>query len=177
MTDTQTNTRRLIVLGSTGSIGVNTLNVAAHLSKTGHPIQVVGLAAGRRDDLLIEQARKFNVKTVAIADDSKADHVRSELHGVTVFAGDDAADQLVQSVDATDLMAAIVGSAGLPATITGIRKGMNIALANKETLVAAGELITPLVQQHGVQLIPVDSEHSAIFQCMQGQPQQAVRRI
>ncbi len=170
-------TRRLIVLGSTGSIGVNALNVVEHLGKNGHAIEVVGLAAGRRADLLIEQARRFNVQSLALADTTQAQQVREALPGATVFAGDDAALQLVESLDATDLMAAVVGSAGLPATIAAIRQGMNIALANKETLVAAGELVTPMLREHNARLIPVDSEHSAIFQCLHGHEHQDVRRI
>lgn len=177
MSDTSATTRRLVLLGSTGSIGVNTLNVVEHLARNGHAIEVTGLAAGNNAQRLIEQAQKFKPKAVAIADQAKADHVRRTLNGVTVLSGKDAADQLVATVDATDLMAAMVGSAGLPATITAIRKGMNIALANKETLVAAGELVTPLLQEHEARLIPVDSEHSAIFQCLQGHPGEAVRRI
>lgn len=162
--------RRLIVLGSTGSIGVNTLQVVEHLNATeAENIAVVGLAAGRKVEAVIEQARKFNVPAVAIADADAADALRSALPGVTVFAGEDAAEQLVKATAATDLTAAVVGSAGLPATIVGIRKGMRVGLANKETLVAAGALVTPLVRQHGARLIPVDSEHSAIFQCLDGQ--------
>ncbi len=162
--------QRLIVLGSTGSIGVNTLNVVEHLNATGAAaIQVVGLAAGKSVEPLIEQARKFRVPAVAIADPAQAAQVSASLPGVRVFAGADAALKLVEHADATDLSAAIVGSAGLAATLQGVRKGMNIGLANKETLVAAGAIVTPLVRQHGARLIPVDSEHSAIFQCLQGQ--------
>jgi len=163
-------TRRLIVLGSTGSIGVNTLQVVEHLNATDEVrFELVGLAAGRKVDQLIEQARHFNVRAVAIADASAADALRAALPDAEVYAGDNAAEQLVEAVDATDLTAAVVGSAGLPATIAGIRKGMRVGLANKETLVAAGALVTPLVRQFRAQLIPVDSEHSAIFQCLDGQ--------
>ncbi len=162
--------RRVVVLGSTGSIGVNTLTVVDHLNTSGAlPMQVVGLAAGRNVETLIAQARRFNVPSVAIADAALADEVRAALPGVTVHVGDDAALRLVEQSDATDLTAAIVGSAGLPATLAGIRKGMRIGLANKETLVAAGALVTPLCRAHNAPLLPVDSEHSAIFQCLQNQ--------
>lgn len=166
--------RRLIVLGSTGSIGVNTLQVVEHLNRTaeqnGHaPFEVVGLAAGRNSDLLVDQAKKFGVKSVAVADDALAAAVRQRLPGVTVFAGADSALNLVESLDATDCVAAVVGSAGLPATMAAIRKSMTISLANKETLVAAGEIVNPLLKKHRAILIPVDSEHSAIFQCIAGQ--------
>ena len=170
--------RKLIILGSTGSIGANTLAVVEHLNRTGEAeIEVVGLAAGRNVKTLIEQARAFGVGHVAIADASLAEDVRGALPGVTVFAGDDAAEQLVEAVEATDLAAAVVGAAGLPATIAGIQRGMRINLANKETLVAAGELVQPLVKKHHAQLLPVDSEHSAIFQCLHNHPARQVRRI
>lgn len=157
--------RRLILLGSTGSIGKSTLDVVTHL---GGAYEVVGLAAGRNADLLIEQARRFHVRHIAITDENAAARVKQQLPGATVYVGEDAARELVEAVDAHTLLAAIVGAAGLPATLAAIRKGMDIALANKETLVAAGELVMPLVEKHGVRLLPVDSEHSAIFQCLQG---------
>ena len=160
--------KKLIILGSTGSIGVNTLNVVEHLNATGSAkIQVAGLAAGKNAATLIEQAKKFNVTSIAIADASQAEQIRAALPHVKLFAGEDSALQLVEATQATDLSAAIVGSAGLAATVAGIRKGMTLGLANKETLVAAGALVTPLVRQYKVQMIPVDSEHSAVFQCLQ----------
>ncbi len=162
--------RRLIVLGSTGSIGVNTLLVAENLADQ---YEVVGLAAGRNADLLIEQARRFKPQAVAISNGDCSGSVAAALEGVQLYDGPDAARQLVAQTPADMLVAAIVGAAGLPATLEGIRKGMDIALANKETLVAAGELVMPLVKEHGVQLLPVDSEHSAIFQCIQSQEQRA----
>ncbi len=167
MTDSHPKHRRLIVLGSTGSIGVNTLDVVEHLNRDcAMDFQVVGLAAGNNVDRLIEQARHYRVGAVAVAESAHARTLADALPGTQVFAGHDAAEQLVQAVDADITVAAVVGSAGLPATIAAIRKGMRIGLANKETLVAAGELVTPLVRQHNVELIPVDSEHSAIFQCL-----------
>ncbi len=160
--------RKLIVLGSTGSIGVSTLEVVEHLNATGQiPIQVVGLAAGKSVDSVIAQARKFNVKNIAMADQASADKVKDALPGVRVFSGPDASRLLVEEVDATDVSAAVVGSAGLPAAIAAVKKGLRIGLANKETLVAAGEIVSPLVKKHKAVLLPVDSEHSAIFQCME----------
>ncbi|MBI1368685.1 MAG: 1-deoxy-D-xylulose-5-phosphate reductoisomerase [Planctomycetes bacterium] len=170
--------RKLILLGSTGSIGVNTLRVVENLDGQ---YEVVGMAAGRNVDLLIEQAGKFNVQRLAISDEAGAAKVKAAIPGATIFAGPDAAQQLVATTDAHMLAAAIVGAAGLPATLTAIERGMDIALANKETLVAAGELVMPLVKKHGVHLLPVDSEHSAIFQCMQtadaSQNGKAIKRI
>lgn len=164
--------RRVVVLGSTGSIGVNTLTVIDHLNRgsdraAAPPFEVVGLAAGRKVDILIEQARRFRVPAVAIADPAHAESLRAQLPGVTIFAGPDSALRLMENADATDVVAAVVGSAGLPATIVAAKKGLTIGLANKETLVAAGELVAPLVRQHNARLIPVDSEHSAIFQCLE----------
>lgn len=164
--------RKVIILGATGSIGVNTLEVIQHLNaianETGETYQVVGLAANRNAEVLIQQAIAFGVKHLAVADEEAAAKVSQALPDVTVHRGPQAAHQLVASLEATDLVAAIVGSAGLPATLAGIEKGMRISLANKETLVAAGELVTPLVAMHNTALLPVDSEHSAIFQCLQG---------
>ncbi len=167
MTAAEATPRKLIVLGSTGSIGTNTLNVVDHLNRTNAAsIQVVALAAGANAKTLIEQARWFKVKFVAIADAAQAQAVRQALPDATVFAGLDAALQLVKEVEATDCAAAIVGVAGLAPTLQAIRQGLTISLSNKETLVAAGELVRPMLQTCGAKIIPVDSEHSAIFQCL-----------
>ncbi len=179
-TDRRTN-RRLIVLGSTGSIGTNTLNVVDHLNRTASAsIKVVGLAAGRNIKALIDQARWFNVENVAIADADQQQQVSDALPDCTVFAGPDAAEKLVHEVEATDCAAAIVGAAGLRPTLAAIRHGLTISLSNKETLVAAGELVRPMLSEYGATLIPVDSEHSAIFQCLNGHgssPRNRVKRI
>ncbi|MEM0914405.1 MAG: 1-deoxy-D-xylulose-5-phosphate reductoisomerase [Planctomycetota bacterium] len=173
--------RRIVLLGSTGSIGTNTLAVLEHLRSVGAmDVEVVGLAAGRRVDELAEQANAWGVKRLAIADLDKADRLRDLVPGATVFAGDDAAARLVADIDdATDLVAAMVGSAGLSATMTAVRRGWRVSLANKETLVAAGELVMPAVDAHGAELLPVDSEHSAIYQCLVGCDRAAheVRRL
>ena len=162
--------RRLLVLGSTGSIGVNTLHVVDHLRRTGQlDIDVFGLGARRSVKSLVEQARRFNVTRLAVTDPASAKQVRKALPDATVFEGDDAGRRLVEETDATDLSAAVVGAAGLPATLEALRKGMRVSLSNKETLVAAGELVQPLLDRHGGSLLPVDSEHSAIFQCLAGQ--------
>ncbi|MEO0966117.1 MAG: 1-deoxy-D-xylulose-5-phosphate reductoisomerase [Planctomycetota bacterium] len=160
--------RRIVLLGSTGSIGVNTLTVLDHLRSTdAMDVEVVGLAAGRRVDELAAQANTWNVRHLAIGDATLADRLRELVPGSTVFAGDDAAAQLVAAIDdATDLVAAMVGSAGLSATLTAIQRGWRIGLANKETLVAAGEIVMPAVQRHDAELLPIDSEHSAIHQCL-----------
>jgi len=175
-------TRRLIVLGSTGSIGVNTLGVVDHLRRNGAlQVQVVGLAARSSTKTLIEQARKFNVANLAVADPTSAASLRQALPQVKVFSGPDAAEELVRTVECTDVAAAIVGIAGLPATLAAAQLGRRIHLSNKETLVAAGALVTRTAKASGAVLLPVDSEHSAIFQCLAGIPvdeqPQRIRRL
>ncbi|MFK7787862.1 MAG: 1-deoxy-D-xylulose-5-phosphate reductoisomerase [Phycisphaeraceae bacterium] len=173
--------RRLIVLGSTGSIGVNTLSVVDHLSRNGVDIEVVGLAVRSSTKLLIEQAKRFNVKHLAVADKTSAAKMHEAMPEVEIFAGEDAAYQLVRRIECTDVAAAIVGIAGLPATLAAVELGRRIHLSNKETLVAAGDLITRKAAESGAALLPVDSEHSAIFQCLAGVHEQprskAIRRI
>ena len=174
----RTSPRRLILLGSTGSIGTNALAVVEHLHER-HLMQfeVVGLAAATRSTVVAEQAKRFGVEHVAVTDDQAAATLTGVRH---VYAGADAALQLIEAVARPGdlVIGAIVGSAGLPATIAAIEKGCDIALANKETLVAAGDLVMRLVRQRGVQLLPVDSEHSAIFQCLQaGRSNSEVARL
>jgi len=178
VTTRRPSTRKLIVLGSTGSIGSNTLGVVDHLNRTGAArIEVVGLAAARNVKTVIDQARRFAVPFIAIADHTQHKPLADALPGCTVFSGPGAAEKLVEEVEATDCAAAIVGAAGLPSTLAAIRHGLTISLANKETLVAAGELVRPMLEKHEARLIPVDSEHSAIFQCLANHPRQQVKRI
>ncbi|HWB18904.1 MAG TPA: 1-deoxy-D-xylulose-5-phosphate reductoisomerase [Phycisphaerales bacterium] len=171
--------RRLIVLGSAGSIGVNTLEVVEHLRRTGAAkFEIVGLATGSNAALLAEQARRFNVSAVAIASHDRND---GSLDGIpNLLCGPDAAMRLVQQVAQPGdmVVGAMVGSAGIPATLEAINRGCDIALANKETLVAAGEIVIPRVHETGVALLPIDSEHSAIFQCLLGgRSMNEVRRL
>jgi 1-deoxy-D-xylulose-5-phosphate reductoisomerase len=160
-------TRRLILLGSTGSIGTSTLEVVAHLHRIGAAsFEVIGLAAGANADLLLEQAQRFSVSNIAIANNGPP----SPRGRGNIFTGPDAALRLIESVARRGdfVVGAMVGAAGIPATIAAIERGCDIALANKETLVAAGALVMPLARERGVNIIPVDSEHSAIFQCLAG---------
>ncbi|MEQ8844632.1 MAG: 1-deoxy-D-xylulose-5-phosphate reductoisomerase [Phycisphaerales bacterium] len=156
-------TRRLIVLGSTGSIGRQTLDVVAHLTALAQqqgqppPIEVVGLAAGRRADELAQQAAAHNVRNLALCE-GQGD--------AATFTGPDAAERLVREVEADVVMAAVVGAAGLPATLAAVELGRDVALANKETLVAAGAIVVPTAERTGAKLLPVDSEHSALWQCL-----------
>ncbi|NLG44029.1 MAG: 1-deoxy-D-xylulose-5-phosphate reductoisomerase [Phycisphaerae bacterium] len=166
---------RLIILGSTGSIGCSALDVVRGL---GPDVRVVGLAAGRDWAKLAEQARRFRVGTVAIADENCAtDLARACPPNTRVLAGPQGLVELVRTTDADFVLAAIVGVAGLPATLAAVERGIDVGLANKESLVVAGSIIMPLARQRGCRLIPVDSEHSAIFQAlMSGRPEE-VRRI
>ena len=160
-----TEPRRVILLGSTGSIGTSTVDVLDHLRSTGVDFDVVGLAAGGNGSLLAEQAAHFGVTDLALRDAQAAADLGPS---VTVRTGPDSAHRLVSEIARPGdlLVAAIVGAAGLEAVLEGIRCGCDIALANKETLVAGGSLVLPLVAEHGVQLLPVDSEHNAIAQCL-----------
>lgn len=160
---------RILILGSTGSIGTQTLEVVAHLNALhaeglfSHRFEVVGLAAGKGATLLADQAARFGVKHLAL----------SESNGDTpkgAFTGPDAAERLVREVECDVVLAAIVGSAGLPATLAAVELGRDVALANKETLVAAGSLVVPAAHKSGAKLLPVDSEHAAVWQCLQSGP-------
>lgn len=166
--------RRVIILGSTGSIGTQTLEVIAHLNdlhaRAGHEhrYEVVGLACGRNCALMAEQARRFNVKRLA-CDQEPGGSVESlsESAGDSSFAvGPDAVPDLVRSVECDIVVAAIVGSAGIRATLAAVELGRDVALANKESLVAAGALITSAARKSGARLLPIDSEHAALWQCL-----------
>lgn len=162
--------RRVIILGSTGSIGTQTLEVLAHLNALADAdasrprYRVVGLAAHRSGELLCEQASRWNVGTIAV---SSHDAALRDC-GARALRGPDAPERLVREVEADVVVAAMVGAAGLPATLAAARLGRDIALANKETLVAAGSLVVPAARASGARLLPVDSEHSALWQCLQG---------
>jgi 1-deoxy-D-xylulose-5-phosphate reductoisomerase len=174
--------RRLILLGSTGSIGTNALHVVEHLHRAGlKRFEIAGLATGANAVILAEQARRFDVEHVALADDTGANQLTGRVSRPRhLYTGPDAALELIEAVARPGdlVVGAMVGSAGLPATLAAIERGCDIALANKETLVAAGALVMPLVKSQGVDLLPIDSEHSAIFQCLAaGRSVDEVRRL
>ena len=160
--------KKICILGSTGSIGTQTLDVIA---EHGDLFEAYVLTAGSNADLLIRQAREFRPCCVVIADESKYAYVRDALkeEPVQVYAGADALCQVVRMEPVDVVLTALVGFSGLRPTISAIEAGKAIALANKETLVVAGELITQLCLKHRVPLLPVDSEHSAIFQSLLGE--------
>ena len=167
--------KRVLLLGCTGSIGQNTLEVLAGL---GDRCEVVGLAAGSRWQRLAQQARYWDPQAVAITDVQAAAPLQSAVgSGVRVLTGPDAPVELVDSVACDCVVSAVVGAAGLPATLRAVELGRQIALANKEALVVAGGLIAPLAKRTGASLIPIDSEHSAVFQALQAGKRAEVNRI
>ena len=166
----------IAILGSTGSIGTQALEVIEN-----HPdyfdLQV--LTAGKNADLLIEQAKKYQPNTVVIGDEDSYQKVKDALWGenIHVYCGEDALCQVVEATNVHTVLTALVGYAGLKPTIHAIEAGKTIALANKETLVVAGEFITKLAREKGVNIYPVDSEHSAIFQCLVGEFHNPIEKI
>ncbi len=168
--------KHIAILGSTGSIGTQTLEVIA--AQPDH-FEVEVLTAQNNAALLIQQAIQFKANSVVIGDESKYVEVKAALwsHDVKVFAGKKALNQIVESTEIDMVLTALVGYAGLEPTINAIKHKKHIALANKETLVAAGELVTKLAQENAVNIYPVDSEHSAIFQCMAGEWHNKIEKI
>jgi 1-deoxy-D-xylulose-5-phosphate reductoisomerase len=166
----------IAILGSTGSIGTQALDVIkAHQDK--FDLQV--LTAHRNADLLIQQAIEFKPQSVVIGDESQYEKVKQALwdHDIIVYAGDEALCQVVESNEVHTVLTALVGYAGLKPTISAINAKKTIALANKETLVVAGELVTKLAKENAVNIYPVDSEHSAIFQCIVGEFNNKIEKI
>jgi len=168
--------KQIAILGSTGSIGTQALQVIAEHSDL---YEVYALTANNQVELLIEQARKFMPEVVVIANEAKYIQLKEALNDlpIKVYAGDDALAQVVEAAPIDIVLTAMVGFAGLKPTINAIRAKKKIALANKETLVVAGELINDLIQQFGSAILPVDSEHSAIFQCLVGEVGNNVEKI
>ncbi len=170
--------KAITLLGSTGSIGTQTLDIITH-----HPDQfrIVGLAAGSNVTLLAEQIRQFQPEIVAIYDETKLSQLKTAIADISpqpmIVAGESGVVEVAQYGDSEAVVTGIVGCAGLLPTIAAIKAGKDIALANKETLIAGGPVVNPLIQEYGVKLLPADSEHSAIFQCLQGVPQRGLRRI
>lgn len=168
--------KQICILGSTGSIGTQALQVIEE-----HPdlFEARVLTAGRQADLLIQQARKFNPQCVVIADESKYQYVQESLSDtdIQVYAGADALCQVVTLPSVDMVLTALVGFSGLRPTIAAIQAHKAIALANKETLVVAGELVTRLALEHHVPILPVDSEHSAIFQSLMGEQAEVEKLI
>ena len=166
--------KRIAILGATGSIGRQALEVIA-----GRPeLSACALAAGTNWELLAAQAGRFGPDVVALADEAAAEHLRERLgDGATVLAGPDAMTEMVRRARPDVLLSAVVGAAGLDATLAAIECGASLAIANKETLVMAGAVVMPAAHAAGVPVLPVDSEHSAIFQCLAAGRPEEVRRV
>lgn len=157
--------RRIALVGATGTIGVNCLDVAAHLPDR---VKVAGLSGHSNIDRLAEQSRRFSPDWVVVSDPSRLDEAKAKLpHGIRLLAGSDALARAVSGPDIDMVVCAIVGAAGLESTWAALEAGKDIALANKETLVVGGSLVTGLARERGAHLLPVDSEHSALFQLLQ----------
>lgn len=165
--------KNIVILGSTGSIGEQALKVARN-----GDYRVLGIAAGSNIELLEAQAREFNVKAVGVFNTEKGIELKKRLADtdIEVFVGEEGVCQIA-SIKADITLNSIVGIAGLKPTFAAIEAGNDIALANKETLVTAGELVNKAIKEKGLRLLPVDSEHSAIFQSLQGSPKKSLKKI
>src|SRR3954449_4276304 len=166
--------KRLLILGSTGSIGTQALDVVA---RAGDAFELVGLSAGTGHEALVEQARRHGVRRIALADPDAAARAAESWTAGEVLAGPEGLVRLVAESEADLVLNAIVGSAGLGPTIVALTEGIDVALANKESLVVGGELVTALAEATGAQLVPVDSEHSALHQLIAGERAGAVERL
>lgn len=167
--------KKIAILGSTGSIGTQTLDVV----RANGDIQVLGISAGRNIKKLEEQAREFSPRLVAVWDEKAAEDLRIRLQDmdIKIVSGMDGLLELASMDEAEILVTAIVGMLGIRPTIQAIRSGKDIALANKETLVTAGHLIMPMAEKYGVKILPVDSEHSAVFQALNGENRKEIQKL
>src|SRR5262245_44191790 len=167
--------KNVVLLGSTGSIGTSTIKVAEDLPDR---IRLLGLGAGNNLELLLEQTRKHRPEAISISDPAKARELRDLLGTSTeVFSGTEGLVKLATLPDADIVLIAIVGTAGLQPALAAIRAGKDIAVASKEILVMAGEIVMREARDRGVRVLAVDSEHSAIFQCLDGKPSGSVRKL
>ncbi|MFC2134240.1 1-deoxy-D-xylulose-5-phosphate reductoisomerase [Bacteroidota bacterium] len=167
--------KKVVILGSTGSIGVSTLQVIKNLAGE---FDIVALTGNENINLLQEQAAVFNPTAVVVKNKSKAAELRKNIdNACEVLEGDEGLIEITRNLDYDILISSMVGFAGLAPTIEGIKRGKRIALANKETLVVAGELVVDLCKKHNAELLPIDSEHSAIFQCLKGEDIEEVRQL
>lgn len=168
--------KNIVILGSTGSIGTSTLDIVA---KFPDQFRVVGLTAGTKEEKLEEQLRTFRPLAVALSDKAAAERLRARTGdtGIAVLTGQEGVTEVARMPTAQLVISAIVGGAGLIPTLAAIRAGKNVALANKEPMVMAGKLMQEEARKHGVRIFPVDSEHSAIFQSMEGHRREDIRRL
>ena len=165
--------KKLVILGSTGNIGTQVLDV---VNKYPKKLGVVGLAANNNFDLLLKQIKKYKPKAVAVPNEEEAEKLRKKV-SVPVYSGENCLIKLTSISGYDTFINAVVGLVGIRATLNAIRRKKDIALANKETLVAAGEIVMREVKKHKVKLMPIDSEHSALFQCLNGEKRSEVHRL
>lgn len=165
--------KRIILLGSTGSIGTQTLDIVRENSES---FEIVALTCRNRIEILMEQIKEFAPKAVCVGNEESAAHISAAFPDIPVYVGNDGLKEIVK-IDGDIVLNALMGISGMSPTYEAIKTGKDIALANKETLVAGGSLIMKLVKEYGVKLLPVDSEHSAIFQCLEGNKGREIRRI
>jgi 1-deoxy-D-xylulose-5-phosphate reductoisomerase len=166
--------RNVVLLGSTGSIGTSTVKVVEDLPNR---FRLIGLAAGNNVELLREQVQKHQPRAVSISDSKKAADFQKAAGSMPVYSGNDGLLKLATMPEANIVLIAIVGTAGLQPALAAIRAGKDIAVASKEILVMAGEIVMNEARKHGVKVLAVDSEHSAIFQCLDGKPSSSVRKL
>jgi 1-deoxy-D-xylulose-5-phosphate reductoisomerase len=168
--------KAISIIGSTGSVGVTTLDVVARFPDR---FRVVAMAAGRNLELLAEQIRCFRPQLVSVETPQLARDLAERIRPlqVTILHGGEGAIAVATHPEAKLVVSALVGALGLPPTLAAIKAGKDIAFANKEVLVVAGEVVTRAVREHGVRLLPVDSEHNAVFQCIEGRPSETIKRI
>lgn len=166
--------KKILLLGSTGSIGVNTLQV---IRKFHNNFEVFGLTVNSNIELLQKQIEEFKPKFVVVRNDLKFKELKNTVNGCTILRGEEGLIEVAKNGDYDILVSALVGFAGLAPTIEGIKRGKRIALANKETLVAAGEFVIDLALKYNSEILPVDSEHSAIFQCLVGEENKTIEKL
>jgi 1-deoxy-D-xylulose-5-phosphate reductoisomerase len=167
--------KNVVLLGSTGSIGTSTVKVAEDLPDR---IRLIALGAGNNAKLLLEQTQKHKPAAISIFDPAKAKELQNSLNsGTRIYCGEEGLVQLATMPEADIVLIAIVGTAGLKPALAAIRAGKDIAIASKEILVMAGEIVMSEARKHGVRVLAVDSEHSAIFQCLDGKPSNSVRKL
>ncbi|KAG0598982.1 hypothetical protein M758_12G117700 [Ceratodon purpureus] len=175
---TRSGPKPISLIGSTGSIGTQTLDIVA---ENPDRFKIVALAAGSNVTLLAEQIRAFKPSLVSVKDSSSVSALKEALAGMDklpeIMCGDEGIVEVARHPEAVTVVTGIVGCAGLKPTVAAIEAGKDIALANKETLIAGGPYVLPLAKKHGIKILPADSEHSAIFQCIQGLPEGGLRRI
>lgn len=166
--------KKISILGSTGSIGTQSLDI---VQRHPHLFKVVALAAGNNTDLIAQQIRTFQPQLVSVAQEDSARVLRQQFPKLSILVGDEGNCEVARYEDADFVISSIVGAAGLRPTMAAIEAGKTVALANKESMVIAGELMTNLARSKNVSILPIDSEHSAVFQCLQGNKIDHVKRI